>query len=134
MNKLILVGHLCRDPESKFVNDKQVVNFTLAVQRSFKSKDGTREADFVNIVIWGKTAEIAEKFLNKGSQCGLIGRLQIRSYEAKDGTKRYVSEMIAYELELIGNKKDNAPADSPNPDQLNDPDFAMIDSSEDTPF
>lgn len=137
MNKVILVGRLTRDPDIKnTTSGKSVASFTLAVDRRFKNKDGQKEADFVPIVVWGKQAEFVGKYMSKGSQCSLSGRLQVRSYDAQDGTKRYVTEVIADEVNLLGSKKDNQEADTKidSVAQLNnDPDFILMDNSSDDP-
>ncbi|PKM61670.1 MAG: single-stranded DNA-binding protein [Firmicutes bacterium HGW-Firmicutes-4] len=85
---------------------KSVASFTLAVDRRFKNKDGQKEADFVPIVVWGKQAEFAGQYLSKGSQIGVSGRLQVRSYDAQDGQRRYVTEVVADEIQFLSSKKD----------------------------
>ncbi|MFX0547936.1 single-stranded DNA-binding protein [Hathewaya histolytica] len=107
MNKTVLVGRLVADPELKFTPGAgtAVTTFTLAVNRRFK-KEGQPEADFIPIVIWGKMAESTANYKRKGEMIGISGRIETRSYEAKDGTRRYVTEVIAEEVEFIGSKKD----------------------------
>ncbi|EDT84438.1 single-stranded DNA-binding protein [Clostridium botulinum] len=102
MNKVVLIGRLTKDPELKFTpgNGTAVANFTLAVDRRF-SKDGQREADFIPIVVWGKQAESTANYMSKGKLMGVSGRIQTRSYEAKDGTKRYITEVIAEEVKFL---------------------------------
>lgn len=99
MNKTILTGRLVRDPEVKYVKEKAVATFTLAVDRPY-IKDKERETDFVPIVVWGKVAEFCGNYLSKGSKIFIDGRLQIRSYE-KDGQRRYVTEVIAHSVEAL---------------------------------
>ena len=95
MNKVFLMGRLTREPEVRYTTTGKVVcQFTLAVDRPFANQDGQREADFINIVVWGKIAEICGNSLGKGHRALVEGRLQIRSYE-KDGKKHYVTEVIA---------------------------------------
>ena len=95
MNKIVLLGRLTREPEVRYTTTGKVVcQFTLAVDRPFANQDGQREADFINIVVWGKIAEICGNSLGKGHRALVEGRLQIRSYE-KDGKKHYVTEVIA---------------------------------------
>lgn len=109
MNKVILTGNLTKDPELATTNGGvSVCRFSVAVQRRFQNAEGEREADFFNIVVWRAQAENCHRFLKKGSKCGIVGRLQTSSYEAQDGTKRYVTEVIADEVEFLGAK----PADS----------------------
>lgn len=102
MNCVVLVGRFTRDPEVKnTTTGKAVATFTLAVDRRFKNKDGQKEADFVPIVAWGNVAEAVGKYTSKGSQVSLSGRLQIRSYDAQDGTRRYVTEVVADEVNFL---------------------------------
>lgn len=109
MNRIILLGRLTREPEVKVTSsDKTTTTFGLAVDRPFKNRDGKTEADFINIVTWNKTAEVAGNYLHKGERCLVEGRLQIRSYEGKDGQKHYVTEVVADRLELIEKKKDSS--------------------------
>lgn len=102
MNQINLVGRLTRDAEVKTTaNDKKVATFTLAVDRKFKNANGQREADFVPIVVWDKAAGIIEQYTSKGSQIGVGGRLQVRSYDANDGQRKYVTEVIANDVYLL---------------------------------
>jgi len=96
MNKVVLIGRLTKDPELRFTpgTGSAVTTLTLAVDR-YNTKTGQREADFIPVVIWGKQAESAANYLSKGSQAAISGRIQTRSYDAKDGTKRYVTEVVA---------------------------------------
>ena len=104
MNKVILAGRLVRDPELRYTQTgKAVVSFSLAVNRRFNHNQ-EQTADFIPIVVWDKLAEVGSKHLFKGSQVLIKGRIQIRSYDAQDGSKRYVTEVIAQELEFMGSK------------------------------
>lgn len=106
MNKIILLGRLVRDPEVRYTQTGKVVcQFTVAVDRPFASQEGQREADFIPVVIWGKQAETCGNSLTKGQRVLVEGRLQIRNYDAKDGTKRYVTEVIADHFEFIERKE-----------------------------
>ena len=111
MNKVILIGNLTKEPEiSTTTNGISVCRFTLAVSRRFQNADGEREVDFINIVAWRGLAENVHKYLSKGDKAGVSGTLQTRSYDAPDGTKRYVSEVIADDVEFLvtkGNKEQN---------------------------
>lgn len=101
MNKIILIGRLVRDPELSYTQGgKAVCKFTLAVDRPYNGE--SKEADFINIIAWNKAGENAAKYLNKGRQTAVEGRLQIRSYDGNDGKKRYVTEVIADRVEFIG--------------------------------
>ncbi len=121
MNKIILLGRLTRDPEVRYTQTGRVVcQFTLAVDRPFANQDGQREADFIPVVIWGKQAETCGNSLTKGQRALVEGRLQVRSYDAKDGSKRYVSEVIADRFEFIERKADSMAAHSnSNPSRSN---------------
>lgn len=104
MNKIFLIGRLTKDPELRYTpSGAAVCSFTLAVDRRFTSQNGEREADFINIVVWNKTAESSAKYLSKGRQAAVEGRLQIRSYDDKDGQRRWVTEVIADNVEFLGN-------------------------------
>ncbi len=108
LNKAILIGRLTRDPDVKYLqNGTPVASFTLAIDRTFKNKDGQKEADFIPVVAWRKTAELCGKYLAKGSQVAVSGRIQTRSYDANDGSKRYVTEVVADEVHFIGSKSDS---------------------------
>lgn len=102
MNKVVLIGRLTRDPELKFTpgTGTAVATFTLAVDRR-ASKSGQKEADFIPIVVWGKQAESTANYMSKGKLMGVSGRIQTRSYDAKDGTKRYVTEVVADEVQFL---------------------------------
>ena len=105
MNKVFLIGRLTRDPELRYtVNNTPVASFSLAVNRSFTNQQGEREADFFNITVWRKQAENVKNYLNQGSQVAVEGRLQTRSYEDNDGQKRYVTEVVADNVEFLGSK------------------------------
>lgn len=110
MNKVILIGRLTKDPELKYTpgTGTAVATFTLAVDRRTSSKDGQKEADFINIVTWNKTAELVANYMSKGRLLGVSGRIQTRSYDAKDGTKRYVTEVVADEVQFL-DKGNGAP-------------------------
>lgn len=109
MNKIILMGRLVRDPEVRYTQTGKVVcQFTIAVDRPFANQDGQREADFIPVIVWGKQAELCGNSLTKGQRVLVEGRLQIRSYDAKDGSKRWVTEVIANGFEFIERKGDFA--------------------------
>ena len=109
MNKIILLGRLVKDPEVLVTpTDRTVCTFTLAVDRPFTEKNGQREADFINIVTWNKTAELCGNSLTKGQRLLVEGRLQIRSYDGKDGNRHYMTEVIADRVEFIERKEKSA--------------------------
>ncbi len=102
MNKVILIGNLTRDPELSQTNSGiSVCKFSLAVQRRFSGADGERTADFFNIIVWRAQGENCHKYLRKGNKAAVVGTLQTRTYDANDGTKRYVTEIIADEVEFL---------------------------------
>ncbi|WP_306541926.1 single-stranded DNA-binding protein [Acidaminococcus intestini] len=110
MNRIMLLGRLTKDPEiRKTPADKSVCTFTLAVDRPFMGRDEKKEADFINIVAWGKTADLCSTYLGKGERALVEGRLQIRSYDGRDGQKRWITEVIADRVEFIDRKKDSSP-------------------------
>ena len=121
MNKVILIGNLAADPElRKTSSDTSVCTFRLAVQRRFANQQGVREADFINIVAWRQTADLCARFLTKGRKCAVVGSLQTRSYDAQDGTKRFITEVVADEVEFLGapqngNASQYKPGDVPPP-------------------
>lgn len=105
MNKVFLIGRLTRDPELRYTgNNTPVATFSLAVNRPFTSQSGEREADFINIVVWRKQAENVKNYLNQGSQVAVEGRIQVRNYDDNNGQKRYVTEVIADNVEFLGSK------------------------------
>ena len=108
MNKVILMGRLARDPELRTTpTGRQVANMTIAVNRRISranAQAGQQTADFINLVAWERTAEFADKYLNKGSQILIEGRMQTRSYEAQDGSKRYVTEVNVDQIEFAGSR------------------------------
>ena len=96
MNRLTLMGRLTTDPDLRSTSSsKSVCQFTLAVDRPFKNADGSREADFVPVVIWGKLGELAAKTVFKGQRLIVEGSIQLRTYEASDGIKRLAAECVA---------------------------------------
>ncbi len=98
LNKVMLIGNLGKDPEMRYTaNGKAVTNFSIAVSRSFQGSDGERreETEWFDIVVWDKLAELCSQFLQKGRKAYIEGRLQTRSWEDKEGTKRYKTEVMA---------------------------------------
>ena len=103
MNKVILIGNLTKDPElTTTTSGISVCRFTLAVSRRFTNSEGERETDFINVVVWRNLADNCHKFLRKGSKAAVVGNIQTRTYDAQDGTKRYVTEVVAEEVEFVG--------------------------------
>ena len=110
MNRAFLMGRLTRDPEVRYTNTgKCVTQFTVAIDRQFGNpQNGQKQADFIPVVTWDKTAELCGNSLAKGHRVLVEGRIQTRSYDAKDGTKRYVTEVVADRVEFVERKADSA--------------------------
>ena len=108
MNKIMLIGRLTKDPELRYTQSgTAVASFTLAVDRRFPNQNGEREADFINCVAWNNSAEFLANYFHKGKQIALEGRLQVRSYEGNDGQRRWVTEVVAEQIEFVGSKNDS---------------------------
>lgn len=127
MNKVILMGRLTRDPEVRYTqgNNTAVCSFSLAVNRRFK-QEGQHDADFINIVAWGKTAEFCSKYFDKGQQVGIIGRIQTRNYDDKEGKKIFVTEVVAEEVYFADSKKEQNATTSAG--------FMAVEGDSDLPF
>ena len=109
MNKVILMGRLTRDPETRYTqtNNTLVASFTLAVNRRFARQGEERQADFFNIVAWNKTGEFVGKYFKKGQQVLVSGRLQNRNWTDQQGVKHYATDVIAEEVEFADSKKNS---------------------------
>ena len=118
MNKTILLGNLCRDPELTETNGGiAVCRFSIAVNRTFKDDSGKPVTDFFNITAFRNQAENCGKYLKKGSKVAVVGSLQNRSYEDKQGVKHTVTDIIASEVEFIGSKQNAEPDGDNSPTQ-----------------
>lgn len=118
MNKTILIGNLTKDAEiSNTTSGVAVSKFTIAVKRDYKNANGEYETDFINCVAWRKLAENVSKYLTKGKKIAVIGSIQTRSYDAQDGSKRYVTEVIAEEIELLSSTQSGT-SETKQPDKL----------------
>lgn len=108
MNKILLTGRLTKEPELKYTTttNTAICPFSLAVNRNFKNAEGVYEADFINCIAYRKTAEMMTTYLHKGDKIEIEGRLQTRSYDDKDGNKKYVSEVIVEHLGFLESKKE----------------------------
>lgn len=141
MNKVILIGRLTKEPEMKQGNnDLTMCRFTLAVQRSYKNKDGNYDADFIQCSAYRSNAEFICKYFHKGSQIVVEGEWRTGSYE-KDGVKVYTNECVVNHSEFCGSKSDNEQAQTqkssaPATNDTADDDFVKIDTSKtgDLPF
>ena len=144
LNICALQGRLARDPELRQTNTgKQVATFTLAVDRGRKDANGKSVADWIPVIAWERAAEFAYKWLTKGQMVAVDGRLQSRTYTAKDGTNRTVLEVVANNINFCGSKADSAGQPSPAPagqpaaaPAYSQPgeDFALIEDDGDLPF
>ena len=109
MNKVILTGNLARDPEVRYTQSgKAVASFAIAVSRTWKRSTDTQQqqtTDFINIFAWEKSTEFCGKYLTKGSRILVEGRLQTRTYDAQDGSKRYITEVVSENIEFAGAKR-----------------------------
>ena len=140
MNKVILIGNLANDPEA-FTTQSGVSRstFRIAVQRRFANAQGVREADFLTVVAWRQNADFCNRYLTKGRKVAVEGSIQTRSYDAQDGSKRYVTEIIADNVESVGSRdeanaarpRDNGPTPppaAPSGQAMND--FTEVDDDE----
>ncbi len=103
-NKVQLIGHVGQEPEVKTVNNKKVANLTIATNDFYYNEKGDKveQTEWHRITAWGKTAEVIEKYVTKGKEIAVEGKLTHRSYDDKDGIKRYVTEILVLELLLLG--------------------------------
>jgi single-strand DNA-binding protein len=125
MNKIILIGNLAADPEARTTQSGiSQSTFRIAVQRRFANAQGVREADFFTVIAWRQTADFCNRYLTKGRKVAVEGSIQNRSYDAQDGSKRYVTEIIADSVEAVGGRdeaqgqarpRDNGPTPPPAP-------------------
>jgi len=114
LNRVILIGRLTKEVELRYTPaGKGVSNFTLAVDRDFKNAQGEKETDFINIVVWGKLAEVCANYLSKGKMAAVEGRMQNSNYE-KDGVKHYKTEIVADNVQFLSpyDKREEEPAES----------------------
>ena len=145
VNKVILVGNVGKDPEVRHLDSGvAVANFPLATSESYNSKSGERvtTTEWHNIVLWRGLAEVAEKYVTKGRQLYIEGRIRTRSYDDKEGNKRYVTEIYGDQMQMLGTRADNqsspgqmgttqSTASSP---QVSEPDIEEPEGDEDLPF
>ena len=138
INKVILVGNLGKDPEVRTLeNGAKVANFTLATSETYKNKEGQRvtTTEWHNIVLWRGLADIAERFLRKGNQVYIEGKIKSRTWDDKDGNKRYITEILGDNLTMLGSKRDADNSDSsPTPIENTAPDAKAGDEKDDLPF
>ena len=115
LNKVVLIGRLTKDPDLRYTTSNiPTVNFTLAVNRPFSNQNGTREADFINIIVWRKQAENVKKYITKGNLVAVEGRIQTRNYDDKEGKKVYVTEVVADNVQFLEPKGQRSMDDNHN--------------------
>ncbi len=114
------MGRLTKDPDIRYTqtNNIMVASFSLAVNRRFAKEGEERQADFINIVAWNKTAEFVSKYFKKGQQVAVVGRIQTRNYEDDKGTKHYITEVIAEEVYFADSKKEGTTETTQNQNEL----------------
>ena len=145
LNKVILMGRLVRDPELRSTpQGVNVCTFSIAVDRGYARQGEERQADFINIVAWRSTAEFVSKYFVKGQMIAVVGRIQTRNYDDKDGKRVYVTEVVADEVSFTESKKDSgaqpatyttAPAQAPQQSQPPVSDgFQVVPDEDDLPF
>lgn len=141
MNKVILVGRLVRDPETKELSSgSKTTRFTLAVNQRFKNKQtGKYEADFIPCVTWGATSKFMEQYINQGDMVSIVGEIRVRSYDAQDGSKRYVTEVNCNEVNMVSSAKSNSHVSkgnngnksTGNQENFDDDDFTLMEFDDD---
>ena len=115
MNKVVLIGRLVRDPELRYTgNNLPVATFSIAVNRNYSNQAGEREADFINIVVWRKQAENCKNYLTQGSQVAIEGRIQTRNYDDQNGQRRYITEVVADNVEFLGSRNSSTSSNNMN--------------------
>lgn len=137
VNKVILVGNVGKDPEVRYLESNTAVcNFSLATSETYKNKAGEKvtTTEWHNIVMWRGLAEVAEKFVKKGTQLYIEGKIRTRSYDDKDGNKRYITEILADNMQLIGKRPDSAPAESAPAQAPNMEVYSSSNEPDDLPF
>lgn len=138
MNKVILMGRLTKDPELKYtsVNNTPVCTFTLAIDRRFQKPGEERQADFIQVVAWNKTAEFCGKYFQKGRQVAVTGRIQTRSWDDNEGKKHYTTEVVIDEAYFADSKRDGegGPRAIGNRNVGGADGFIPLDEEDDLPF
>lgn len=134
MNQAVITGNLTKDPELKYTSGNTALcSFTVAVRRSFKNQSGEYDADFLPVTAWRELAELCAKHLAKGRKVAVSGSIQTRSYEGRDGQRRYVTELVASQVEFLSPRgQASQPAQQPAQPGAEAPDFETF--GEDMPF
>lgn len=131
MNAVQLLGRFTRDNEFKEFGGTSVFRNNIAVQRNFKNKDGERESDFINVVAFGKTAELLNQYFGKGQQIAVEGRIQTGSYDKEDGTRVYTTDVIVNQFDFVGSKNDNAAQPAATASKPTSSPFETVDFADD---
>jgi len=119
INKVMLIGNVGRDPEVRYLDNGVVVaKFPLATSETYTNKNGDRitNTEWHNVVLWRKLAEVAEKYVKKGNPLYIEGKIRSRSYDDKDGNKRYITEIVADNMQMLGRKSDDSSDTKPSAD------------------
>ena len=136
MNKVCLIGRLTKEPEIRYTqtSNTMVANFNLAVNRRFVKEGEEKQADFISIVAFAKTAEFVEKYFKKGQQVGIVGRIQTRNWDDEQGQKHYVTEVVAEEVYFADSKKEDVFTEFGSTFANNTGSDFEVSSSDDLPF
>ena len=134
MNHVVLVGRLTRDPELRYIagSGTPVANFAIAVDREFTGKDGKKETDFIDIQVWGKSAENCANYIGKGSLVAIQGSIRVDSYQDQEGNNRKIARVNANRVQFLDSKKDNQNKNIVPDSQFQD--FQQVDDTDDIPF
>lgn len=133
LNKVMLIGRCGKDVEVRTVGDGKVASFTLATTEKYKDRNGQLQenTEWHNIVIWGKLAEVAERYVRKGTQLFIEGKIKTEKYSGNDGVEKYVTKVYASSMQLLGNKQDGQSSPAPAPQQR--PQYATTPIVDDLP-
>lgn len=137
LNKVILIGNLGKDPETRYLsNGEAVTNITVAASESWKDKNGEKQerTEWINVVFYRKLAEVAGQYLHKGSQVYIVGKLQTRKYTDKNGVDRYSTEVIADQMKMLGSKSNSSGDRQPSNQAPSKTANGFEDMSDDIPF
>ena len=134
MNNVVLVGRLTRDPELKYIpgSGTAVTNFAIAVDREFSGKDGKKETDFIDIQVWGKSAENCANYIGKGSLVAIQGAIRVDSYQDQEGNNRKITRVNANRVQFLDSKKDKQENNITPDGQFQN--FQEVDDTDDIPF
>ena len=134
MNHVVLVGRLTRDPELRYIagSGTPVANFAIAVDREFAGKDGKKETDFIDIQVWGKSAENCANYIGKGSLVAIQGSIRVDSYQDQEGNNKKITRVNANRVQFLDSKKDKQEGNVAPMGQFKD--FQQVDDTDDIPF